>query len=155
MRKEINFSTHKLIAAIITLIPCGLFAYFLICYANAAISSIINGITSCLTIIIPALFSFMVLSTFLLESGLYRILSIPFYPLSKYVFRIEPSLFSIFILSQIGGYPIGAKLISELVISGRITKEEADKMLCYCFAVVHRLLSALSRYAYIIVCGLA
>mgnify|MGYP001398919030 FL=1 len=133
MHRELNFSIKKLISAIITLFFCGSFAYFLICYANAAISSIINGITSCLTVVIPALFSFMVLSTFLLESGLYQILSLPFYPLSKYIFRIEPSLFSIFILSQIGGYPIGVKLISELVISGKITKKEADNMLCYCF----------------------
>ena len=133
LHRELNFSPIKLTAAVITLIFCGFFAYFSICYANAAINSIIGAITSCLTVIIPALFSFMVLSSFLLESGLYRILSIPFYPISKYIFRIDPSLFSIFILSQIGGYPIGAKLLSELIANDKITKCEAEKMLCYSF----------------------
>ena len=42
------------------------------------------------------------------------------------------SIFSIFLLSLIGGYPIGAKLIEEASISGRVDRRTYHSLICCC-----------------------
>lgn len=38
-----------------------------------------------------------------------------------------------FLLANIGGYPVGARLLSELVKQQRLSKENAGRMMCFCF----------------------
>ena len=90
------------------------FAVGLIKYSKEVSSAVILSIESCLKIIIPSLFAFMVLSNLIVKSNIYILISKPFSLISRYLFRIPPELFSIFLLSNIGGYPIGAKLLTEL-----------------------------------------
>lgn len=109
------------------------FAVGLIKYSKEVSSAVILSIESCLKIIIPSLFAFMVLSNLIVKSNIYILISKPFSLISRYLFRIPPELFSIFLLSNIGGYPIGAKLLTELVQQGKLDKEVAENMLCYCY----------------------
>jgi hypothetical protein len=87
---------------------------------------IISAIETCLYIIIPALFGFMAISSYLLRSGLYRILFRPFYLLFRHVIRLSEEEFGIFLLSLFGGYPVGAKLLTD-------NKSTRDMLpFCYC-----------------------
>lgn len=70
------------------------------------------------TIIIPSLFAFMALSTFLINSGLYQIIFKPLYWLLKSFIKLSEEEMSIFLLSMIGGYPVGAKLLFDLAKRG-------------------------------------
>lgn len=123
---------NKAFIVIASIILC-LFAVYLIIDAKQASQAIVKSINSCLTIVIPSLYAFLVVSNLLVKSNLYIVLSKPFYPISKYLFRIPPELFSIFILSNIGGYPVGAKLLSELIRENKIDNQTAEKMMCYCY----------------------
>lgn len=122
----------KSITAIFAVFLCA-FAVYIIIDAKQASEAIKASLTSCLTIVIPSLYAFLVVSNLLVKSNLYILLSKPFYPIAKYVFRIPPQLFSIFILSNIGGYPVGAKLLSELVSQNKTDKKTAERMMCYCY----------------------
>ncbi|MDR0946915.1 MAG: hypothetical protein LBM87_04125 [Ruminococcus sp.] len=87
----------------------------------------------CLTAIIPSMFAFMALSTFIVSTGIYRVLSRPFGGISRTVFRIPAEYFSIFLLSCIAGYPIGAKLLAESVRKNPEKREIAAHLQCFCF----------------------
>ncbi len=88
---------------------------------------------SCLEVVVPSLFAFTILAVYLQKSGLYRVALRPItFPLSK-LLRLDEELCAVFVLSNVGGYPVGAKLLSELVAQGRLSRKNAGEMLCFCF----------------------
>lgn len=82
------------------------------CRENVAKAIIICG-----QVLIPALFPFGVCVLFILKSDVAK--------------HINPLLL-IFLFSLLGGYPMGAKLINEEVLSNRIDRKNAEKMLNCC-----------------------
>lgn len=100
----------------------------------AAASEAVRGsVADCLETIVPSLFAFTVLAVYLQRSGLYKIALRPVtIPLSR-LLRMDEELCAVFVLSNVGGYPVGVKLLSELVRGGRLSRENAARMLCCCF----------------------
>ena len=100
----------------------------------AAVSEAVKGsITGCLEVVIPSLFAFTVLAVYMQKSGLYRAALRPLtIPLSK-LFRLPEELCAVYLLANIGGYPVGAKLLCGLVKSGRLSRKNAGRMLCFCY----------------------
>lgn len=91
------------------------------------------SVSGCLEVVIPALFAFTVLSVYMQQSGLYRTALRPMtFPLSK-LLGIPEELCAVFLLANIGGYPVGARLLSGLVSSGRLSRKNAGRMLCCCY----------------------
>ncbi|MCL2698497.1 MAG: hypothetical protein FWE74_10525 [Oscillospiraceae bacterium] len=88
--------------------------------------AIVSAIETCLYTIIPALFGFMAVSSYLLKSGLYRILFKPLYLLLRHIIKLSEDEFGVFLLSLFGGYPVGAKLIAD----NKITRDILPY--CYC-----------------------
>lgn len=109
-------------------------AAFLILTRPAEISDVVfAAVMSCLEVVIPSLFAFTVLSVYLQNSGLYRMVLRPLtYPLSK-LLCLDEELCAVFVLGNIGGYPVGAKLITQLVQQGRISGEDGGRLLCFCY----------------------
>lgn len=105
----------------------------LLYYNKAVAESVIASVKVCVNVILPSLFPFMIVSGIIISSGLYCILSIPFSPIARYVFHLRSDFFSIFLISSVGGYPIGAKLIMNLYDGGDIDKTTAEKMLGFCY----------------------
>lgn len=92
-----------------------------------------GSVGGCLEVVIPALFAFTVLAVYLQRSGLYRVALKPLtVPLSK-LLRLPEELCAVFLLSNIGGYPVGAKLLTGLVRSGRLRRGDASRLLCCCY----------------------
>ena len=75
----------------------------------------------------------MVLSKIITQSGLYRYISKPFFIVSKYVLHIDPSLFFVFLLGNISGYPVGISILSDLVEQKKIDTKTAKIMSCFCY----------------------
>ena len=91
------------------------------------------SVNICLEVMVPSLFAFTVLAVYLQESGLYRVMLKPFtLPLSK-LMGLEEELCAVYLLSNIGGYPVGAKLLTRFVESGRLSQNDASRMLCFCY----------------------
>lgn len=90
-----------------------------------------NGLIFCSDILIPSLFPFMVLSSFIVKSGLSAKLGYAFNPLTKSLFNLPGSAGSAIIISLIGGYPTGAKAVRELLENREITQRQAERMLFF------------------------
>ncbi len=93
-----------------------------------------NGVFLCLQVLIPSLFPFMVISSFVIKSGLVNV-----YP--KWTDKITRALFAlpghciwVIILAMIGGYPIGASGIKALYEQEYISKSDAKRMSLFCVA---------------------
>lgn len=97
-----------------------------ICKNGAATGLIISG-----NIIIPSIFPFSVFVLLLLKTGLLSKLKFLNKPCLK-LFGLSSNEFSVFLLSLIGGYPLGAKLLNEAVLHKKIEKATASIMLNYC-----------------------
>lgn len=95
--------------------------------------AVLKSLRVCFEVMIPSLYAFMIASGFVVSSNLYTVLSKPFGLISRYIFRIPPEYFSVFLIGSVGGYPVGAKLLSELYDNGKIDKETAEQMLSYCY----------------------
>ena len=96
--------------------------------------AMISAVENCMNVIIPSLFAFMAASGIIVSSGAYVVLSKPFALISKYVLSMPAELFSVFLISNIAGYPVGAKLLCDLCDKGRIDKKTAGTMQCFCYA---------------------
>lgn len=108
-------------------------AIFFIIKPKVISGAVLSALNDCLEVIVPSLFAFTVLAIFLQKSGLYRIALKPLtFPLSK-LLQLDEELCAVFVLANIGGYPVGVKLLGELVQKRRISKEDAGRMLCCCF----------------------
>ncbi len=126
-----------------------LFAGLMIWYCIILISdgirikeSISLSVDRCMNIIIPSLFAFMAASGIIVSSGIYAVISRPFAVLSKYLIGLPMELFSVFIISNAAGYPVGAKLICDLYDERRIDKHTAETMLCFCYGAGPAFLSS-------------
>jgi len=91
-----------------------------------------NGLAVCGNVLIPSLFPFMVLACFVSLTRYGDILSAPLRPITTAVFKLPRNLGAVVLMSLIGGYPVGAKMVSTLLEQGRIDKATAQRMMCFC-----------------------
>ena len=119
-----------------TLVP--LLLTLFIVFPKQMADSISESIGVCLNVIIPSMFVFMVLSSYIIDEGIYKTLISPFYFLLKGILPLNKELFSIFILSLIGGYPTGIKLLQERIAENKNYHEIYERMagVCYCVSPV-------------------
>ncbi|MCI8553899.1 MAG: hypothetical protein HFJ80_03025 [Clostridiales bacterium] len=104
----------------------------LLLWPQAAAAGVSRGLAICSSVIIPSLFPFLVLSGFLVRSGL----SVK---LGRHMDRVTRTLFGLpgccgagILIGFIGGYPAGGMAAGELVKQGSITRQEGKKMLRFC-----------------------
>ena len=90
-----------------------------------------EGISLCLTSVIPSLFLVMVFADFLALTDAGKALFRPLYFL-KGVFGVPGDAVPAILLSLIGGYPVGARMLARLVRDGRISPRTAERLLCCC-----------------------
>lgn len=129
VRSEKKRSAGEYIAAVLGLAA----AAGLLAFPKAVSGAVRESIADCLEVVIPSLFAFTALALWLQKSGIYRVaLRFLTLPLSR-LLRMDEELCAVFVLANIGGFPTGMKLLSELVGSGRLTRGDAGRMLCCCF----------------------
>lgn len=87
----------------------------------------------CLDSLIPSLYCFMAFSTLLIRSNIGELIATPLWYVTRYILRTDKKMFAVFLLSQIGGYPVGAKLLSELYRRDTGEKCIYRKALYYCY----------------------
>ncbi|MDR2655861.1 MAG: hypothetical protein LBC56_07345 [Oscillospiraceae bacterium] len=91
-----------------------------------------EGLDVCVSVIIPSLFPFMIFSSFLLNSGIAAKISKFFaYPAVK-ILKLPEAAAAPFLLSLIGGFPVGAKLVNQLRRDKILSRREARRMALYC-----------------------
>lgn len=108
----------------------------LLIFPKSASQSVYDSIQVCLGTIIPSMFAFMAISTFIINEGLHSIIFRPLYFLLHRIIRLDRNTFAIFCLSLIGGYPIGIKLLRDRLYYDEFYRKTAEKsaMFCYCIS---------------------
>lgn len=95
-----------------------------------------DGIKAGLTVlgenVIPSLFPFMVLSTYISGSDVIDILTGVLEKPAQKLFKTNGSALIAVLMGFLGGYPIGAKTTAEFYESGKLTENEARRLFCWC-----------------------
>jgi sporulation integral membrane protein YlbJ len=104
----------------------------LVIYPQQSVSAAKDGLSLCTDIIVPSLFPFFVLSNLTVHLGFASRLGRMAEPIMRPLFGVSGACSTAFILGFIGGYPVGAKNVTELYASGNCTKSEAERMLAFC-----------------------
>lgn len=103
----------------------------LIVFSDICKDGVERGMLICANVIIPSLFPFMVCILIIVNMNV----TIKNKLISKIIFKLfgqNTEMFFVMILSMLGGYPIGCKLINELYVQDRMNKKTANIMQIYC-----------------------
>lgn len=101
-------------------------------YSSLIQEGIKNGIYLCINTLIPSLFPFMILASFMAISGVFEKPNPIFSKITEKLFYLPGYTYSAIILSFIGGYPVGAKMVNELYEKNKIDDEQLNRMMCFC-----------------------
>lgn len=121
-----------LLKNILTLIIVCAIGVCLIIYPKNTAEGIKNGFLLLGNNLIPALFPFMVLSSYISGSGISVIISKFFEKPFKFIFKTSGYGVIPFILGALGGYPVGAKTVCEFYESEKISRNDASRLLYWC-----------------------
>ena len=95
-------------------------------------SGTISGLNLFFYSVLPGLFPFMLLTKLLTEIGFLFKVTSKFNKQTSQIFGTSGVSLYVFLMSILSGYPIGAKIISDLFASNQITQTEARKMSVFC-----------------------
>lgn len=114
------------------LIACVAMAVVLLLYPQAVQTGVRRGLAVCGEILVPSLFPFLVLSGFVIRSGLASGIGRRLSAVMRRVFGFSGSAAVAMIVSLIGGYPAGANAVAGLCEQGDIEVKEAKRLLRCC-----------------------
>lgn len=114
-----------------------LLAFFTLClgllgFPAAAESGARRGLAVCGDVLIPSLFPFMALSSFLVESGLSDTIGRRLGKWTRRLFGLPGRCATGILLGFVGGYPAGAAACAKMYKRGDLTAEEARRMMRFC-----------------------
>lgn len=115
------------------LAACGLLGGVLVWFladAGYVRSAAGEALSLCARSVVPALFPFLVVSTLLVSLGFGR--SSRLAGLMTPLFRQPGAAGTALVLGLVGGYPIGAQTAADLYRQGRLTADEARRLLAFC-----------------------
>ncbi|MBQ2695873.1 MAG: hypothetical protein IJF61_01070 [Clostridia bacterium] len=97
--------------------------------SKEAMNAARQALILCYNTVIPSLFPFFIISGLLTAGGFVTLLSKVFSPVMKPVFNMNGSGALPFLIGIISGYPMGAKITSELFSDGALSRSEAQRLL--------------------------
>lgn len=124
--------SRMLIKNLLTLGIISAIAVCLIIYPKDTSNGIKNGFQLLGNSLIPSLFPFMVLSSYISQSCISETLSKIFEKPFQYIFKTSGYGVVAFVLGLLGGYPIGAKTIAEFYKTEKISQNDAQRLLYWC-----------------------
>lgn len=128
----LNMSVTKRILSILaTAVVLLAMTVFLTAPAHYA-QSIQTGISLWAVSVLPATFPFLFLTALLTKLRPYSFFSEKLSPLAGRLFRISGAGSGAAILSALSGYPVGARMVSDLYCGQRIAKTETFRLACLC-----------------------
>ena len=91
-----------------------------------------QGLAVCAAIMIPSLFPFLILSDFLGHTRIGVLLERPLGGLMARLYRCPKELAPAILMSWVGGYPAGARVLAGMVERGALSQEDAGLALTFC-----------------------
>lgn len=108
-----------------------IFLSLIIALPHHSIDAAKNGINLWLYIVVPSLFPFFIINDILVSMRVPESLSNFCAPLARILFNTSGYGAYVFIMSIFSGYPVGAKITSQLIDERKITPLEGQKILSF------------------------
>lgn len=105
--------------------------FMLIRYPEPGFEAAIQGIGIWWDILFPALFPFLVISEMLLGFGIVHFLGTLLDPLMRPLFRLPGIGGFVVAMGFASGYPVGARLTSQLSEQGLLTRDEGERLVAF------------------------
>lgn len=104
----------------------------LLLHPERASAAVVQGLRLCGGVILPSLFPFFVCAALMTELSLTHIPARLFAPVMRPLFHVGGAGSAALALGLLGGYPAGAQVTVQLYKSGCVTRQEAERLLCFC-----------------------
>ncbi|MDY3281474.1 sporulation protein [Dysosmobacter sp.] len=105
--------------------------FWLLLDAREVRQAVGEGLVLCTGSVIPALFPFLCVSSFLTVLGFGELAAGPLGGLMS-LYGLGGPAASALLLGLVGGYPVGARTAAELAEQGILTEEEGERLLSFC-----------------------
>lgn len=109
-----------------------LLCWELLAAAPAVTVGVRQALTVCGSVLIPSLFPFMVLAALLPATAAGQLAAAPFRLVARFFYGVPGVVAPAILMSWLGGYPAGAKVLAVLVEQKKISPQNAGKALCFC-----------------------
>lgn len=129
IRKIFSNKAIKILPAVVCIV---LSVTGLLVYPKEASDGIRAGLSIIGSDILPSLFPFMVVSSYVADNNIIQRLGILTDKFTKKVLRTNGFSVIAFLLGIMGGYPVGAKTIRDYYVTGRLTQNEAERLFYWC-----------------------
>lgn len=110
---------------------CALLLWFLL-GAETVRSAALEALALCARSVVPALLPFLIVSRLLIALGFGPWLSPHMAGFMGPLFALPGSAGAAVLLGLVGGYPLGAETAAELYRQGQLSRNEAERLLCFC-----------------------
>jgi len=102
---------------------------FLLFHAAMAQDAAQGALQLCVSVIVPSLFPFMVISSLMVRCGALSFLGRPLAPITKRLLRLPGCAAGAVILGALCGFPVGAKTACELYENRFLTKRQTERLI--------------------------
>lgn len=128
----IYMKKSKLILFFIPIIVVLLLILGIVCFPFESIEAAKSGLNIWTTVLIPSLLPFIIGANLIVDLKVVDIVGFLINPITKFIFNVSGKSALVFVISTVSGYPVGAKLASELRSNYQITKSEAQRLVSFC-----------------------
>ena len=108
------------------------FLVLIIIGADRSMTAAESALVVCAGTVIPSLFPFFVISSFMINTGFVSCAGRLAAPTAGRLFKVSGSGAVVFVMGILCGYPTGAKMVSELYENRQISRNEAMRLLPFC-----------------------
>lgn len=91
-----------------------------------------KGLELCLRVLTPSLFPMMALSGLTVRTGLCRRIGRLLEKPTRVLFGLSGAFAPVVLLSLVGGYPVGARAITDLYRGGQVSRKQAERAALFC-----------------------
>lgn len=104
----------------------------IIIFPNDSLEAAKEGIEIWTTILIPSLLPFIIGANLIVDLKIVDIIGFIINPFTKFIFNVSGKSALVFLISTVSGYPVGAKLASELRLNSQISRDEGQRLISFC-----------------------
>ncbi|MBP9989317.1 MAG: hypothetical protein KBT46_07445, partial [Ruminococcus sp.] len=123
-----NYKIKFIFSSFLIMLFVGMFFY----QPQAMSAGMRNGLYLCTATIIPSMFPFLVVSDFLIRSGMCSYFGRISAKIINFIFRLPGCSACVIFMSLIGGFPVGAKMTAQLIEEKEISNEQGKRLLLFC-----------------------
>lgn len=127
-----NMKIYKLIKYFIPKLIVLILAVGVIIFPDESIDAAKEGINIWVNILIPSLLPFIIGANIIVSLRVVDILGAIINPITQFIFNVSGKSALVFAISAVSGYPVGAKLASDLRSKNEISAYEAQRLISFC-----------------------